>query len=102
MNGLRKPDLEAKKMAANTNILDLMAALPAWFKGPSWDTWRVVLAALFGLPLTDEQMVVFQRITGRQTPPQQAVREAYFLVGRRGGKSLISSFIAVYLALFGN
>ena len=33
-------------------------------------------------------------------PPVQTVREGWLVVGRRGGKSLISALVAVYLACF--
>jgi len=36
-----------------------------FFRGSTWDTWLVFLAVLFGLPLTSEQLAVYQRFTGR-------------------------------------
>jgi hypothetical protein len=68
------------------------------FKGATWETWKVFLAGLFGLPMTDEQLAVFQHHTGRQTAPTAAFTEAALVVGRRGGKSRILALIAVYLA----
>ena len=38
------------------NILDAMRDSKVFgphFKGPTWDAWRVFLAALFALPLSD-------------------------------------------------
>jgi hypothetical protein len=71
-----------------------------WFKGPTWDPWRAWLAAIFGLPLTGRALAIYQRQTGRTAPPANAVREAWLIVGRRGGKSRIAALIAVYLAAF--
>jgi hypothetical protein len=76
---------------------------PAWF-GPcfeqcSWDAWKVFLAALFGLPMTDQQAALFRQFSGRQMPPTRPAREAWVIVGRRGGKSSIAALIATYLAV---
>ena len=40
-----------------------------FFRGSTWDTWLVFLAVLFGLPLTSEQLAIYQRFTGRTTLP---------------------------------
>jgi hypothetical protein len=70
------------------------------FPSPDWDSWRVCLAALFGLPLTPAQLELYQQCTGRQTAPTARYREAVLVVGRRGGKSRILALLAVYLACF--
>jgi hypothetical protein len=57
------------------------------FKSDSWNAWRAFLAALFGLPLTHDQLVLFQQCTGRSTSPTNPLREAWLVVGRRVGKS---------------
>jgi hypothetical protein len=66
----------------------------------SWARWRVALAALFGLPMTAAAAAVFGEHTGRASPPLEPVREAWFIVGRRGGKSRMAAAVAVYLACF--
>ena len=43
---------------------------------------------------------MFQRHTGRSAPTAEAVREAWAIVGRRGGKSRIAALLSVYLAAF--
>jgi len=75
------------------------ALFKPWFKGPSWDNWKVFLKGLFCLPMTAKDRKTFTKFTGRKTPPKQ-IREAWLPVGRRGGKSLISALVAVYLACF--
>ena len=70
------------------------------FRGNTWAAWRVFLAALFALPLTDEQLKLFQQFTGRSTPPRSPFQEAWLCIGRRGGKSFVLACIAVYLACF--
>jgi hypothetical protein len=37
--------------------------------GSSWDGWRTLLIALSGEPLTDEERVTFQALTGREREP---------------------------------
>jgi hypothetical protein len=85
------------------SVLDVMAEpqlFARWFQGPSWDAWRAFLAALFNLPRTEEQDLMCAIATGRSSFPEAAFREAWLCCGRRAGKSLIASFIAVYLSFF--
>jgi hypothetical protein len=86
-------------------ILDAMrdpALFSPWFKDSgSWRAWEVFLAALFGLPIEEKDAAaLFARHTGRSTPPTAPAREAWLVVGRRGGKSSIAALVAVYLACF--
>jgi len=66
----------------------------------TWKPWFVVLRAIFGLPMNDEELAVFQMLTARVTPPTAQTKEAWFIIGRRGGKSFIVALIAAYLACF--
>ena len=34
-----------------------------WFAGDSWTAWRVLLAGLFGLPMTPGQLEIYKRHT---------------------------------------
>ena len=70
------------------------------FGGPEWRAWRVLVAALFGLPMSPEDLEVYRRHTELDSPPNGPVTEAWLCVGRRGGKSRIAALIAVYLAAF--
>jgi hypothetical protein len=70
------------------------------FKGDSWACWFVFLAALFGLPLSPDQLLLFKQFTGRDTAPTSPLREAWLVVGRRGGKSFVLAVTAVFLACF--
>lgn len=72
-----------------------------WFRDPdSWTAWRAFLAALFALPMSEDEAEAYQRHTGRDTAPDAPQDEAWLIVGRRGGKSFIMALIAVYLACF--
>ena len=64
-------------MASEKSILDLMRARADWFRGDSWTAWHVLLKAIFGLALADEDHDTFRRLTGRTQPPTHAVREAW-------------------------
>ncbi|MEZ0002057.1 hypothetical protein [Sinorhizobium fredii] len=72
-----------------------------WFRKPeTYRAWHAFLAAMFGLPMTDEQLELYQHHTGRKEAPTEAQREAWMVIGRRGGKSFHMALIAVYLACF--
>lgn len=89
--------------AIGLTILDTTtdpALFGRWFRGPSWTGWRVFLAALFGLPLTDDQTMVFRRHSERDTPPFEPAREGWVIAGRRAGKSLVAALVAVFVACF--
>lgn len=66
----------------------------------TWKSWRAVLCALFGLPMTQEQFELYQQCTGRSTAPAAVFNEAWLICGRRGGKSFTLALIAVFLACF--
>jgi len=72
-----------------------------WFRNPeTWGGWFAFLRALFGLAMTDDDRALFKRCTGRDDPPADGVREAWLIVGRRGGKSLVLALVAVFLGCF--
>jgi hypothetical protein len=72
-----------------------------WFKDrATWAAWFVFLRAMFALPMTPEELALFQQCTGRTTAPTQPAREGWLVVGRRGGKSFIVALVAVFLACF--
>ena len=87
-----------------TTILDAMTdpnLFGSFFKdGHSWARWRVLLKAIFALPFDQGDLAVFRRLTGRKEVPTESAREAWLIVGRRGGKSFCVSLIAVFLACF--
>ena len=67
--------------------LDDPKVFAPFFRGSSWQVWRVFLAALFGLPLTSEQLAAYTKHTGRTTAPTKPLHEAWLVCGRRSGKS---------------
>lgn len=68
------------------------------FQGESWNAWKVFASALFGLPMTSDEVEVYQRHTGRTAAPTTAFTEAVLVCGRRAGKSRTLAALATYLA----
>ena len=86
------------------NILDAIddpQLFAPWFRDPAtWQAWRAFLCALFGLPMTPEQLTIYQQCTGRSEAPTRPASECWIPCGRRGGKSFVLALIAVFLACF--
>lgn len=72
-----------------------------WFRDrETWRGWFVFLRALFGLPMAADDRALYKQCTGRDEPIAGGAREAWLVVGRRGGKSMVLALIAVFLACF--
>jgi hypothetical protein len=69
-----------------------------WFRGSSWDGWRAVLKSTTAAPMSDSEIEFFKSIAGGREPPRKRPREAWYVVGRRGGKDSITSMLAGYSA----
>lgn len=66
--------------------------------GPSWASWRVILIASQGEPLTDDERAIFTALTGREFEPAEPVDELWGIVGRRGGKTRAFAVLAAFYA----
>ena len=66
----------------------------------SWKPWRALLAAAFGLPLSEDALALYRACTGRRVPPGAPAAYLWLVIGRRGGKSFAMALIAVFLAAF--
>ena len=66
--------------------------------GDSWAAWRILLIAIVGEQLTDDERIVFKALTGRDIEPGGPVHEFWAVIGRRGGKSRAAGVLAAYLA----
>lgn len=63
---------------------------------------RVLLKAIYGLALTDEEHALWTRCTGRQAYPGMPFEKAVVVAGARSGKdSRIACPVAVYESVFG-
>lgn len=73
-----------------------------WFDGPSWDTWRVLDKALFGEPLSAEELAIYEELTGQTGYlPGVPCKEAWLIMGRRSGKDVKAASLITYLATIG-
>jgi hypothetical protein len=85
------------------NIVEAMdhgALFQPWFKGgTSWDGWRAVLRAAYGLPMSGQEVEFFRSIAERD-PPSKRVKELWIVAGRRAGKDSIASLITAFSATF--
>lgn len=66
----------------------------------TWQSWLVVLKALFALEMSPNEMEIYSQLTGRTTAPTERASEGWFVTGRRSGKSRIVAVIAAYLSVF--
>ncbi|MCW2078286.1 UNVERIFIED_ORG: hypothetical protein M2193_000461 [Bradyrhizobium japonicum] len=98
------PRLKPQPRSNRLTLLDAIAdpkLFKPFFKNPaSWIAWRAFIAAAFGLPMSGEELAIYQACTGRKDAPTQQMRELVLVIGRRGGKSRILALIAVWLACF--
>jgi hypothetical protein len=72
-----------------------------WFEGDSWANWRVVDKAIFGEPLTEDELAIFTELTGRSEAPTAPAKELWLAFGRRSAKDLKAGAICTYLATIG-
>ena len=87
-----KPTIPIRKALTDKKLLGSVLA------GDSWRSWRALMIAAMGEPLTADERLIFTRLTGRSAEPLQPVEELAAVVGRRGGKSRAMSVLAVYVA----
>ena len=67
-------------------------------QGASWRAWEILLIALMGEALTEDERSFFKDLTNRTKEPGTRVEEFVGVIGRRGGKSRAISVLATYLA----
>jgi hypothetical protein len=96
----------ARKQSRITLPRDILDAISSedwwarWFQRGDWTAWKSFLSAAFGLPMTADQLVIYQQCTGRSEPPTQQATESWSVCGRRGGKTRIMATVAAWLACF--
>ena len=72
--------------------------LAPFFSGPSWDTWRMVIKAMFAEKMSAAEIETFRSVAERD-PPTAPVSEAVFIIGRGGGKDSVATSIATTIAV---
>ena len=86
------PTVSMRKALSDAGLLKHVIA------GDSWRTWRILLIAANGEPLTDSEREIFTRITGREHEPNKRVSELEVIAGRRGGKTIALAASATYIS----
>lgn len=66
----------------------------------TWQTWRVILKATFGLSLDAAEREVFRAVAGGRVSPDKRVGELWAVAGRRGGKSRMAALAGTFMAAF--
>jgi hypothetical protein len=66
--------------------------------GESFLKWRILLIAIVGEELDEEERAVFKELTAREREPGKPIEEFWAIVGRRGGKTQAMSVLSAYLA----
>ena len=64
----------------------------------SWKPWLAFLSALYGLKMSDEDLELFRKHTGRDKPQEDGYAEGTAIVGCQSGKSQIAELVGVYEA----
>lgn len=90
-------------IAAALTAVDLMtdrALFGDRFGTDNFRAWRIAMAVAFGLgaSLTGGARSLAKRCTALARFPSRPVREAWWVVGRRGGKSQVAALVAVFMA----
>ncbi|MGJ0505675.1 MAG: terminase large subunit domain-containing protein [Methylocystis sp.] len=80
--------------------LDHLELLGSVVRSASWTPWRAFLKAVYGRPLTGEELEVYQACTARQASPLAPVSMVSMVCGRRSGKSAAAAALAVFEACF--
>ena len=74
-----------------------------WFLDrATWSAWFTFLRALFGLPLSPQELFLYRECTGCSEAPTAPATEAWLVCGRRAGKSFVLALVAVFLGCFHN
>ena len=90
--------MRLKKLVSMREALEDPGFFGTMLAGESWRAWRVILIAIVGEELTDDERIIFQALTGRDREPGEPVEEFWGVIGRRGGKSRSMAVLAAYLA----
>lgn len=101
-NGVKRPNVataEQKQDIQKLNIIEFANdVLKVSFK--ERPAQEVILRALYGLPLNSEQLAIYKLLTGNVEEFEAGIEktEGIFDIGARGGKSFMTSIVALYEA----
>ena len=77
MSGTRQAPAIATTMRRALSDPNLLGNVLA---GDSWAAWRVLLIAAMGEALTEDERVIFTRLTGREREPLSRVEEFWGII----------------------
>jgi hypothetical protein len=76
-----------ERITLTPSILDAIndpTIFKPFFKDPqSWLVWKAILAAIFALPMTPEQLKLYQQVSGRTQVPMAVAKEVYLIPDHR-------------------
>jgi hypothetical protein len=88
----------------NLSIIDTLndkKLLGQFIKDPkTWKAWFCFLRAFFALKPDNGDRKLFKACTARSKWPKKEAREAWLIIGTRGGKSFITALLATFLSVF--
>ena len=90
--------MKLRKLVSMREALEDPAYFGGLLPGESWRPWRVLLIAIVGEALTDEERITFESLTGRAREPLELVEEFWAVIGRRGGKTRAMAVLAAFIA----
>ncbi len=89
--------MKLRKLITMREALESASYFGMLLAGDSWRAWRVLLVAIVGEELTEDERETFKALTGRDSEPLAPVEEFWAIVGRRGGKTRATAILAAYL-----
>lgn len=90
--------MRLRKLVTMREALESPLYFGTLLAGESWRPWRVLLIAIVGEELTEDERVVFTSLTGRVGEPLEPVEEFWGVIGRRGGKTRAVAILTAFLA----
>jgi len=66
----------------------------------SFFNWKVFFKSIYAIPMSRKEGAVYRKFTGRQRRPKKPIESVYCISGRKSGKSLMASCLAVYTSVF--
>ncbi len=88
----------ASPITVEEAMVDRMLLGAALGDPASWQAWRGVLKATFGLALDEDEARAFAAVAGSRNQPPKRVRELWAIIGRRSGKSRIAALVGAFIA----
>jgi hypothetical protein len=90
--------VKLRKLVSMRETLESRAYFGGLLPGDTWRAWRILLIAIVGEELTDQERILFRSLTDREREPLEPAAEFWGVMGRRGGKSRAMAVLAAYIA----